>query len=46
MEDNYGIENLKSWGSWGSWEASEDVYRIINTWAIKSKDGKVKQKAS
>lgn len=45
MENKYGILNLKSWGSQGSWEASEDTYRVINAWAVKWKDVKVREKA-
>lgn len=45
MENNYGIENLKSYGILGSWEASKDVYSIINAWAVKWKDVKVREKA-
>lgn len=37
-------ENLKSPGRWASWEASGDVYRIINAYAVERKDVKVREK--
>lgn len=44
MENNEVIEHLKSRVSWGSWKAPEHVYRIMNAWAEKCSDVKVKEK--